>query len=107
MSRLSIARSLRLALIGLTLVLAVIAAVGVSSLYRSRQRYEDTLLQTSALSTALANLLSAGISEQEVVRDASGPSAAAARRAAARAYLAAAGRAVSLAGGDPVSSRLV
>jgi signal transduction histidine kinase/HAMP domain-containing protein len=107
MRRLSIARSLRLALIGLTVVLAVVAALGVSSLYRSRQRYEDTLLQTSALSTAAANLLSAGIAEQEVLRDSSGPGAAAARRAAARAYLAAADRAVPLAVGDPVSSRLV
>ena len=52
MQRLSIARSLRLALVGLTIVLAVVAALGVSSLYSSRQRYEDTLLQTSALSVA-------------------------------------------------------
>ncbi len=52
MQRLSIARSLRLALLGLTLILAVVAALGVSSLYDARQRYEDTLAQSSALATA-------------------------------------------------------
>ncbi len=48
MQRLSIARSLRFALLGLTLVLAVVAVLGVSSLYNARQRYENTLAQTSA-----------------------------------------------------------
>ena len=43
MQRLSIARSLRLALIALTLALAVIAALGVASLYNSRQSYESKL----------------------------------------------------------------
>ncbi len=56
MQRFSIARSLRLALIGLTLVLALVAAVGVSSLYNTRQHYEDALTQSSALSVAAANL---------------------------------------------------
>jgi signal transduction histidine kinase/HAMP domain-containing protein len=107
MRRFSIARSLRLALLGLTLVLAVIAALGVSSLYDSRQRYENALLETSSLSTAAANLLSAGIAEEEVLRDARGPGAAAARSAAAAAYAAAASRATSLAASDPVSTRLV
>ena len=46
--RLSIARTLTVALIGLTVALAVIAAgTGVASLYRARQRYENTLAQTS------------------------------------------------------------
>jgi signal transduction histidine kinase/HAMP domain-containing protein len=56
MDRLSIARSLRLALLGLTLVLATVAALGVSSLYDARQHYENTLTQTSQLSTAAAGL---------------------------------------------------
>ena len=43
MQRLPIARSFRLALVGLTVVLAVIAGFGVASLYNSRQRYEDRL----------------------------------------------------------------
>ena len=41
MQRLSIARSLRLALLALTLALAVVAALGIASLYDARQRYED------------------------------------------------------------------
>jgi signal transduction histidine kinase/ActR/RegA family two-component response regulator/HAMP domain-containing protein len=56
MQRFSIARSLRLALIGLTLVLALVAALGVASLYSTRQHYEDALNQSSALSVAAAGL---------------------------------------------------
>jgi type II secretory pathway pseudopilin PulG len=61
MRRLSIARSLRVALIGLTLVLALVAALGVSSLYSARQSYEDTLAQSASLATAAANLAAAGV----------------------------------------------
>ena len=43
----------------------------MASLYSARQRYEDTLAQTSA-PTAAANLTSAGIVEAEVLRDAGG-----------------------------------
>ncbi len=107
MQRLSIARSLRLALLALTLVLAVVAAVGVASLYHARQRYEDTLLQSSALSTAAANLAAAGVSEDEVLRDARGPAAAGARGQASAAYGAAARRASSLAVSDQISAGLV
>ena len=80
MQRLSIARSLRLALVALTLALAAIAALGVASLYNSRQSYENKLEQTSSLATAAANLAGAGIAEEEVLRDARGPQAAAAAR---------------------------
>jgi signal transduction histidine kinase len=107
MQRLSIARSLRLALIGLTIVLAAVAGLGVASLYSSRQRYENTLLNTSALSVAAANLSTAGIGQEEVLRDASGPSAAAARRTAAQAYATAAAQATSLARTDPASLQLI
>ncbi len=61
MQRLSIARSLRLALIGLTVVLAVIAALGVASLYASRQHYEDTLARSSSAAINDANRLTAEI----------------------------------------------
>src|SRR5438309_1413694 len=44
MQRFSIARSLRLALVGLTIVLALVAAIGVSSLYSARQGYENLLI---------------------------------------------------------------
>ena len=54
------ARSLRLALIALAIALAAIAAFAVSSVYRSRQSYENTLVSSSSLSTAAANLAAAG-----------------------------------------------
>ena len=107
MQRLSIARSLRLALIALTLALAVIAALGVASLYNSRQSYENKLEQTSALATAAANLAGAGIAEEEVLRDARGPNAAAARAQVAAAYDSAAHTATVLAASDPKSASLV
>jgi signal transduction histidine kinase/CheY-like chemotaxis protein/HAMP domain-containing protein len=106
MQRLSIARSLRLALVGLTVALAAVAAVGVASLYTSRQHYEDKLVDSASLSTAAANLASAGVTEEEVLRDASGPGAAAARTQAAAAYTAAAQQVTSLGTEDPVSMRL-
>ena len=90
MQRLSIARSLRLALVGLTVALAVVAAVGVASLYTSRQHYEDKLVDSASLATAAANLASAGVTEEEVLRDARGPGAAAARSQAAATFAAAA-----------------
>jgi signal transduction histidine kinase/CheY-like chemotaxis protein len=107
MRRLSIARSLRVALIGLTLVLALVAALGVSSLYSARQGYEDTLAQSAALATAAANLTTAGIAEEEVLRDARGAGAAAARSQAAAAFAGSAATARSLARSDPASAKLV
>jgi signal transduction histidine kinase/CheY-like chemotaxis protein len=107
MARLSIARSLRVALVGLTLVLAVIAALGVSSLYSARQTYENALVRASSLSTAAANLAAAGIAEEEVLRDARGPSAAGARTRAAAAYVNAATIATDLARSDAQSARLI
>jgi signal transduction histidine kinase/CheY-like chemotaxis protein len=106
MQRLSIARSLRLALVGLTLVLALVAALSVSSLYNARLRYENTLVRTSKLATATANLTSAEIAEEEALRDARGPGATATRRDAASAYDAAAASVASLARGDPASAKL-
>jgi signal transduction histidine kinase/ActR/RegA family two-component response regulator len=107
MQSLSIARLLRLTLIALTLVLAVIAALGVASLYNARQRYENALERSSALSTAAANLSVAGIAEEQVLRDVHGPGAAAARSRAAAGFDTAARVATSLAADDPASLRLV
>jgi signal transduction histidine kinase/DNA-binding response OmpR family regulator len=107
MQRLSIARSLRLALVGLTLVLAAVAALGVSSLYQARQRYENALVQSSQLATAAANLTSAGIAETEVLRDVHGSAARAARRQVQDAYSATARLALALARGDRTSLRLL
>src|SRR5947209_19531899 len=109
MQRLSIARSLRLALLGLTIVLAVVSAGGISALVSARQHYEDVLLRSSRLTTAAANLLSAGIAEAEVLRDVrgAGPAARGARRASAAAYDQAAATAMRLARDDAVSRRLL
>ena len=107
MSRLSIARSLRLALVGLTVALAVLAALGISSLYNARQRYERTLASSSALAVAAANLESAAIARQAVRREIRGPASAQARLGAGAAYASAAARARALARGDPTSRRLV
>jgi signal transduction histidine kinase/CheY-like chemotaxis protein len=107
MQHLSIARSLRLALVVLTLALAVVAALGIASLYNARQRYENRLTATSSLATAGANLAGASVAEEEVLRDASGPAAPAARRKMTAAFDAAAATAASLARGDPPSERLV
>ncbi len=59
--RRSIARTLRVALLGLTIGLAVIGAIGIAALYDARQQYEDRLVATSALEVAAANLLSAAV----------------------------------------------
>ncbi len=103
MQRLSIARSLRLALVGLTLVLALVAALGVSSLYRARQRYENALVHSSQLATAAANLTSASIAEAEVWRDLSGPGSTRIRGQVLAAYAATASEALALARADSVS----
>ena len=103
MQRLSIARSLRLALVGLTLALAIVAAFGVATLYKSRQRYENRLLETSALSTAAANLAGAGVAEDEALRDTRGPRSAGERAKAQATYLTAAHTVSSLAMEDPPS----
>lgn len=63
-TRLSIARTLRVALIGLTLALAVIGALGVAALYDSRQTYENALSDTASLEVGAANLLSAAVALQ-------------------------------------------
>jgi signal transduction histidine kinase len=107
MQRLSIARSLRLALVALTLAVAIVAALGIASLYNSRQSYENKLEQSSSLATAAANLASAEIAEEEVLRDARGPQAATARAQVAAAYQQAATTATGLAQGDPASEDLI
>jgi signal transduction histidine kinase/DNA-binding response OmpR family regulator len=107
MQRISIARSLLLTLIALTLALAVLAAVGVSSLYRARQHYENVLAETSALGTAGANLLAAGAVEEEALRAPRGRAGGVARRAAEADYVIAARTATGLAATDPASARLV
>jgi signal transduction histidine kinase/CheY-like chemotaxis protein len=107
MQRLSIARSLRVALVVLTLALTAVAAIGVAGLYHARQRYENTLAQSSALATAAANLAEAGIAEEEVLRDVRGSAAPTDRRKVAAAFQSAATTATALARSDPLSARLL
>jgi len=59
--RASIARSLRVALLGLALVLAVIAGLGVAGLYSARQNYEDKLANAYSLQASAGRLLAAGV----------------------------------------------
>ena len=59
--RRSIARTLRIALLGLTVGLAVIGAIGIAALYNARQDHEDSLSRTSALEVAATDLGSAAI----------------------------------------------
>lgn len=107
MQRLSIARSLRLTLIALTVGLAVLAAVGVSGLYSTRQGYENTLASSSDLATAGANLLAAGAVEEEALRAPPGRAGNAARQAASADYELAARDVTRLAASDPPSAQLV
>src|SRR5206468_3489816 len=72
-----------------------------------RQRYENTLEQSSALAVAAANLSGAGIAEEQVLRDLTGPAATRAHRQAAAAFSSAASTATSLAKGDPPSLALL
>ncbi len=107
MGRFSIARSLRLALIGLAIALASVAAAGIASLYSARQRYENVLARSSDLGTAVANLTSAGVVQVEIAHDATGPRAPAARAQAAAAFNRAAAAARALAASDSASSNLL
>ncbi|MEA2170551.1 MAG: hypothetical protein QOF76_3851 [Solirubrobacteraceae bacterium] len=81
MRRLSIARLILLALIGLSIVLAGVAALGVASLYDARQEYEDTLALSYSGEVAGTNLLAASVVEESVLR--ARTSAATRQRAAA------------------------
>ncbi|HVF79036.1 MAG TPA: ATP-binding protein [Solirubrobacteraceae bacterium] len=57
----SIARTLRLSLLGLTILLAIIGAIGIAALYEARQNYENELSATSALEVSAANLLASTV----------------------------------------------
>jgi signal transduction histidine kinase/DNA-binding NarL/FixJ family response regulator/HAMP domain-containing protein len=98
--RLSIARSLRVALLGLALVLAVIAGLGVAGLYSARQDYEDRLANAYGLQASAGRLLAAG-----VVAEASRATAQAPQ--AQRAFDAEVAQARRLARGDDRSEQLV
>jgi signal transduction histidine kinase/DNA-binding response OmpR family regulator/HAMP domain-containing protein len=104
--RLSLAPTLTLALVGLTLVLALIAGVGIGSIYSARQSYENSLARAYELEASSSRLLAAGVIEEAAFRrrDRGAP---AARREARRAFDFQAGQAAALARGDAASRRLV
>jgi signal transduction histidine kinase/ActR/RegA family two-component response regulator len=99
-------RALLLALAGLTVVFAAIAAIAIGNLYESRQTYEDQLARAYALEASSARLLAASVVE-EVALSARGPNAAALRRRAAGAFDSEVVRARRLASSDRDSRRLV
>ena len=104
MRSLPLARSIVIALMGLTLALGVTAVLAVASLYESRQDYEDRLAETYEAEVATANLLAAGVVEEAVLRAGAG---AAARESAATAYAQAAEAAERAAASDRDSAELV
>lgn len=108
MRRLSIAASVQAALLGLTVILAAIAALGVAALNGSRQEYEDRLSDALALQTSASRVLAAGVVEEATLRLA--PSNATGRAQRTRAKLAFAGAldaARTLAEDDDQSAALV
>jgi signal transduction histidine kinase/DNA-binding NarL/FixJ family response regulator len=57
----SISRVLRFSLLGLTIVLAIIGAIGIAALYDARQTYEDRLAGAYSLEVSAANLLASTV----------------------------------------------
>jgi signal transduction histidine kinase/DNA-binding response OmpR family regulator len=104
---LSIARSLRLALAGLTIVLVAVAVVGVTSHYHARQDYERTLTASAAVQVSGANLLTAAVTEAGVLGGGHGPGDAAVRRRAQAAFAQVGSRALREAGRDHAARRLI
>jgi signal transduction histidine kinase/AmiR/NasT family two-component response regulator len=101
MRRLSMARVLSGALLGIALTLAAITGLGIAALYHDRQRYEDQLSVTSALEVASSDMVAAGVAEEAQFR---APPGARDQRAVERAtatYAAAAAQARQLSDGDP------
>jgi len=103
--RLPLAPTLTVSLVGLTMVLALIAALGVGNLYSARQDYEGALARSYELESAVSRLLAAGVIEEVGFR--AGVAALPARRKARQAFIEQAREALILARGDPPSRRLV
>ena len=104
--RLSLARTVRAALLGLTIVLALIGAIGVAALYESRQRYEDRLTQTAAVEVGAANLLTATVALESNLARTRSRDAARFVAQAARGFDRGATRVSQLARGDRASELL-
>jgi signal transduction histidine kinase/CheY-like chemotaxis protein/HAMP domain-containing protein len=105
MTRLSIARSLLLALVGLTVALGLLAALQVASLYDARQEYEDVLARSYAAEAAASGVLAASTVEETVL--ASGRGGEDERRRVAREFDRAVASARRAGGGDARGRELV
>ena len=105
MRRLSIARSVQLVLLGLTVALTAIAGVGVGVLYSSRQHYENRLSEALELQAGAARLLAAGVVEEATLRLTPDDQRAVAR--ARGAYFAGLAALQTAAAEDPRSTELV
>ena len=102
----SIAGTLQLALLGLTIVLAIIGAIGIAALYEARQDYEDELSAASAVEVSAANLLAATVALEANLARPRSRRAARFVASAARSFDEVAGRVVRLADGDERSVAL-
>jgi len=107
MRRLSIARTVALALVGITILYAVLVSLGVAALYQSRQRYEDDVSATYALQAGAEHLLAVAAIEQTTARMAGGHRGAPARRSARQDFDTALSSADALATADPPSLALL
>ncbi len=105
-ARLPLASTLTLALVGLTVTLALIAALGIGNLYSARQDYENALARTYGLEAASARLLAAGVAEEAALTSTVAGSDRV-RQSAARAFGQRGQEALRLADGDPASARRV
>jgi signal transduction histidine kinase/DNA-binding response OmpR family regulator len=105
--RLSIARSVQLALLGLTIALTAIAGFGVGALYSSRQAYEDRLAHAFEVKAAAGKLLAASVVEEATLRAKRSGSPGAQTARAANAYAGALADTRRKAADDPASLRLV
>jgi len=101
MRRLSIARVLSGALIGIAVILATITALGIAALYQVRQDYENRLSVTSALQVAAAGLASSAVIEESEFRMPAAARNARRLKAAQDQETMAAGNALQLVAGDP------
>jgi signal transduction histidine kinase/DNA-binding response OmpR family regulator len=106
MRKLSIGRAVRVALFGVTLVLAAVSAFAVAGIFDARQDYEDALADSYELQISAGRLLTAGVLEAAVL-ERTGERAARARELAQGAFEEEAGTAQKLAESDPESARII
>ncbi|MEA2371943.1 MAG: hypothetical protein QOH12_2337 [Solirubrobacteraceae bacterium] len=101
MRKLSIARLLSGALIGIAVILAVITALGIAALYQVRQDYDNRLTVTSGLQVAAAQLASAALVEEVEFRMPPGSRNPRRLATAQQLVTTAADKALQLVAGDP------